>query len=102
MGNNQGSLVPITYLRPVPVANALGGLIEMDVYEPRITTLTPEPGRGAAGSARASRTALERCGIELSDLYVSDVTEGSPEHRMGLLPGDRLLSLDGRPVRLWA
>ncbi|HEX2678909.1 MAG TPA: site-2 protease family protein, partial [Polyangiales bacterium] len=91
--DNQGSLVPITFLRPTPVPNALGGLIDLDVYEPRVTTLTPEPGVGSA---------LPRSGIESSDLYVSDVTAGSPEHRLGLLPGDRLVSLDGRPVRLWA
>ncbi|HEX7478215.1 MAG TPA: site-2 protease family protein [Polyangiales bacterium] len=93
LGNNQGSLVPVTYLRPEPVPNAMGGLIDLDVYEPRVTTLTPEPGTGSA---------LPRSGIELSDLYVSDVTAGSPEHALGLLPGDRLIELDGRPVRLWA
>lgn len=90
---NRGSMVPITYLRPVPLAGALGGLVELSVYEPRVATLTPEPsGVGL----------LERTGIEPADLYVSEVTAGSPEHAMGLLPGDRLLELDGRPVRHWA
>ncbi len=93
LGNNQGSLVPVTYLRPTTVSGALGGLIDLAVYEPRVTTLTPEPGSGSA---------LSRAGIEPSDLYVADVTAGSPEHRLGLLPGDRLLELDGRPIRLWA
>jgi regulator of sigma E protease len=91
--DNQGSLVPITFLRRVPIHEALGGLVELEVYDPRVTTLTPEPGRGSG---------LARAGIESSDLYVSDVTAGSPEHRAGLLPGDRLVSFDGAPVRLWA
>jgi regulator of sigma E protease len=91
---NTSSLIPVTFLRPTGVENALGGLIELDVYEPRLTTLTPEPSRDMSKLARA--------GIEAADLYVSDVTSGSPEHRAGLLPGDRLLTLDGKPIRLWA
>jgi regulator of sigma E protease len=93
MARNQGTLVPITYLRPTPIKQALGGLVELSVFEPRVTVLTPEPGEGS-GSTRA--------GIELAELYVSQVTANSPEHRMGLLPGDRLMTLDGRPVRHWA
>ncbi len=93
LSRNRGTLVPLTYLRPTPVPNALGGLVELDIYEPRIATLTPEPGDGSA---------LGRAGLELADLYVSHVTAGSPEHGIGLLPGDRLLELDGRPLAMWA
>jgi regulator of sigma E protease len=89
---NRGTLVPLTYLRPTPVPNALGGLVSLDVYEPRVAALTPEPGAGSG---------LDRAGIELADLYVAHVAAGSPEHRMGLLPGDRLLELDGRPIPMW-
>jgi regulator of sigma E protease len=92
LSGNRGSMVPITYLRPMPVAGALGGLVELDVYEPRLAVLTPEIGEG---------TGAQRAGIELADLYVSHVTSGSPEHRAGLLPGDRLLTLDGRPIELF-
>jgi len=90
---NRGTLVPLTYLRPTPVPNALGGLAVLEVYEPRVAALTPEPGPGSA---------LSRAGLESSDLFVSDVTVGSPEARIGLLPGDRLLELDGHPIALWA
>jgi regulator of sigma E protease len=93
LSGNRGSMVPITYLRPEPVAGALGGLVELDVYEPRLAVLTPEVGEGSG---------IERAGLELADLYVSHVTSGSPEHRAGLLPGDRLLTLDGRPIELFA
>ena len=47
LSNNRGSMVPITYLRPVPVQRALGGLVELDVYEPRLAVLTPETGEGS-------------------------------------------------------
>jgi regulator of sigma E protease len=92
LARNQGTLVPITYLRPATLHDALGGLVELDLYEPRVTVLTPDPGSGSGAT---------RAGIELADLYVSQVTANSPEHRLGLLPGDRLLTLDGRPIRLW-
>jgi regulator of sigma E protease len=83
----------VSYLRPTPVSQALGGLVDLEIYEPRVTTLTPEAGRGSA---------LARSGIEAADLYVSSVTAGSPEQRLGLQSGDRLLTLDGRPLRAWA
>lgn len=89
---NSGSMTPLTYLRLQPIPDAMGGLAELDVYEPRVATLTPEPGEG---------NGLERAGLEPSELYVSRVAAGSPEHRMGLLPGDRLLELDGRPIQSW-
>lgn len=90
---NGGSLVPLTYLRPTRVVGALGGLVELDVYEPRVAVVTPNPGAGEP---------LQRAGLEIADLYVSQVTVGSPEHRLGLLPGDRLVALDGRRLRTWS
>lgn len=87
------SLVPVTFLRPVRLTGALGGLVEMELYEPHVATLAPTSGRGDG---------LLRAGIESADLYVSSVRVGSPLHRLGLLPGDRVVTLDGRPVRLWA
>jgi regulator of sigma E protease len=93
LARNRGTLVPLTYLRPTPVPNALGGLCELDIFEPRVATLTPEPGEGSA---------LGRAGLELADAYVSHVSPGSPEQGIGLLPGDRLLELDGRPIGMWA
>ncbi|MDD9944042.1 MAG: RIP metalloprotease RseP [Myxococcales bacterium] len=91
--HNRGTMVPLTYLRPQRITRALGGLADLEVLEPRVAALTPAPGGGSG---------LTRAGIELADLYVSDVAKGSPEHRIGLLPGDRLLELDGEPVRLWS
>ncbi|MEM9191661.1 MAG: RIP metalloprotease RseP [Myxococcota bacterium] len=89
---NRGTLVPLTYLRPRRVENALGGFVELDVYEPHVATLTPDVGDGPATA---------RAGLEPADLYVSHVFARSPEHRMGLLPGDRILSLNGEPVKMW-
>jgi len=93
LSRNQGTLVPLSYLRPSPVPDALGGLCDFEVYEPRVATVTPEPG---------STDALARAGLESADLYVSHVTLGSPEQRIGVQPGDRLVALDGHPIAMWA
>ncbi|HMK72850.1 MAG TPA: RIP metalloprotease RseP, partial [Myxococcaceae bacterium] len=37
-------------------------------------------------------------GVELPDLYVSRVSPGSPADKAGIVVGDRLQSLDGRPL----
>jgi regulator of sigma E protease len=89
LSKNRGSLVQLAYLRPVRVDDALGGLVELDVYEPHVATLIPAGGETPGP---------ERAGIELADLYVR-VIEGTPAHRMGLITGDRLMELDGRPIR---
>jgi regulator of sigma E protease len=86
---NRGSLVQVAYLRPNRVEDALGGLVELDVYQPHVATLIP-----AGGDAPGP----ERAGIELADLYVR-VIEGTPAHRIGLITGDRLVELDGEPIR---
>jgi regulator of sigma E protease len=93
LDGNRGALTPITYLHPTRVSNALGGLVELEVYEPHVATVTPEPGRASG---------IERAGIESAELYVGQVTQGSIEHRLGLLPGDRLEQLDAEPIRLYA
>ncbi|MCA9581812.1 MAG: RIP metalloprotease RseP [Myxococcales bacterium] len=90
---NRGTGAQVAVLRPSRVQKALGGLVELDVYEPKLKVLTPEPG-AASGPSRA--------GLELADLYVSEVEIGSPEHGAGLLPGDRVVALDGVPVPMWA
>jgi regulator of sigma E protease len=90
---NRGSMIPITYMRPTRVEGPIRSFFDLDLYEPHVATLTPEPGPGSG---------LLRAGIESSDLYVARVRAGSPEHRAGILPGDRIMSLDGTPVRLWA
>jgi regulator of sigma E protease len=93
LAQTSSSLIPITFLRPTPVEHALSGLVDIDVYEPRLTTLNPEPIKAPI---------MQRAGLESAELYVSEVTNGSPEQMMGILPGDRLLTLDGKPIRLWA
>lgn len=86
------SLVPVSVLRPVRLEGALGGLVEIDLYEPHVATIRPGPYRGAG---------ILRAGLEPADLYVSDIRVGSPGHRAGVLPGDRIVTFDGEPVRQW-
>ena len=90
LDRNRGSLIPLTVLRPERVQGALGNVLGVSVYTPHVATLTPEPG-DASGPTRSA--------LEPSDLYVSQVVQGSPEAQAGLLVGDRIISLDGQPTR---
>lgn len=89
---SRGSTVPLAFLRPQKVERAAGGLVDIEVLSPALALFTPEPGTGSVP---------ERTGIDSSDLYVSDVAEGSPEHQMGLRRGARIIALDDLPVASW-
>lgn len=89
---NHGETIPVSYMRPVPM-QALGGLAAMAVYEAGVVALTPES---------TGETLTERTGIELADLYVSEVPEDSPLYAAGLRVGDRLLTLDDRELPAWS
>ena len=105
LAQNRGNQVVISYLRPVDVPRALGGLCELAVLEPGAATVTPlprEPGSipPADENARAADV-LDRTGIESADMYVAFVPQASSEWRAGLRPGDRITTLDGAAQRLW-
>jgi regulator of sigma E protease len=93
LGDNRGETVPVTYLRPVVVPDALGGLAEMAVYESGVVALTPDP----AGTDLTSRT-----GIELADLYAAVVPSDSYLYKAGLRVGDKVIALDGKPLPAWS
>ncbi|HEY1691029.1 MAG TPA: RIP metalloprotease RseP [Polyangiaceae bacterium] len=105
LADNRGDQVVVSYLRPVDVPHALGGLCELAVLEPGAATLTPlQRAQGARAPLDANARAadvLERTGIESADMYVAFVPEGSSEWRAGLRPGDRITTLDAAPQRLW-
>src|SRR5690606_4742876 len=84
--DNQGETVPVTYMRPLPVDGALGGLANMSVYESGVVALTPLP----SGPSLVART-----GLEAADLYVAELPSDSPLFAAGLRIGDKLLKLNG-------
>ncbi|HYO93098.1 MAG TPA: RIP metalloprotease RseP [Polyangiaceae bacterium] len=93
LGENAGETLPITYLRPVFLSNALGGLADMAVLEAGVVALTPD----ASGT-----TLLERTGMELADLYAAIVPEQSVFYKADMRPGDKLVRLDDEPVPAWS
>jgi regulator of sigma E protease len=103
--DNRGDQVLVSFLRPVDVPNALGGLCKLAVLEPGTKLLTPLP--RPPGSARPPDSqaraidVFERTGIESADMYAAFVPEASSEWRAGLRPGDRVTTLDGAPQKLW-
>jgi regulator of sigma E protease len=93
LSENHGETMPVTYLRPVFVPNALGGLGDMAVFDSGVVALTPDP----AGVDLVART-----GIELADLYAAVVPEDSYFYKAELRPGDKILRLDGEMVPAWS
>ncbi len=91
--DNHGETVPVTYMRPVPVVDALGGMASMAVYEAGVVALTPH----ASGDDLQERT-----GMELADMYVAELPEDSPLYTAGLRVGDRLLTLDDQQLPAWS
>lgn len=89
---SRGSTVPLAFLRPRPIEGALGGLLDLEVFDPGLAQIAPEPGTGEMTT---------RTGIEASDLYLSDVAPDSPEALMGLRRGARVLALDGVTPPSW-
>jgi len=90
--DNRGENMPITYLRPRAVDGALGGLLDLAVFEPGVANLTPDP---AAGDL------FGRTGIELADLYAAVVPDGALR-QAGLMPGDKVTDLDDVPLPAWS
>ncbi len=92
LSENAGETLPVTYMRPVSVPDALGGLADMAVFESGVVALTPDP----SGS-----TLFERTGVEIADLYLAFVPPDSYLYKAGLRPGDKILRLDEEPVPAW-
>jgi regulator of sigma E protease len=106
LAQNRGETVILSYLRPIDVPQAAGGLVDMAVMEPGTATLTPlapAPGTQSATMDADLRTVevFARTGIESADMYVAFVPEGSSEWQALLRPGDRVTTLDGVPQKLW-
>jgi regulator of sigma E protease len=90
--DNRGESVPVTFLRPRAVDGALGGLVDLAVFEPGVANLTPDPEPGDL---------LTRTGIELSDLYVAVVPDAALR-QAGLMPGDKVTDLDDIALPAWS
>ncbi len=90
--DNHGENMPITFLRPKGVENALGGLADFAVFEPGVANLTPDPSAGDL---------LSRTGIELADLYAAFVPDGALR-QAGLMPGDKVTDLDDVALPAWS
>lgn len=92
----EGPVMKIELLRPVEVKTPAGSIY---VYQLRSVSLDPKgklPPVDPGG--RGSVAAL---GIESTELYVHIVTGGSVAKWIGITPGDRIVKLNGKEIRLW-
>jgi regulator of sigma E protease len=106
LSQNRGDNVVLTYVRPLSVPKALGGLCDIAVLETGIASLAPRP-RAEGGSTHEgdpdarTKDVFDRTGIESAEMYVAFVPEGSSEWRAGLRAGDRITQVDGVTQRMW-
>jgi regulator of sigma E protease len=99
---SRGASITTTVLRPAVSSHAGEGLLNFEVYDPRIATLTLLSGRATQANANdPPADAATAVGIETSELYIRDVEPNTPEARIGMMPGDRLISVDGEAVTSW-
>ncbi len=70
------------------------GLSGVSLFRPMTLHLHPVVDHRGARS-------LVRTGIVSAELFVSSVLPDSPAFRAGIRPGDRIVSLAGRPVQSW-
>lgn len=106
LSHNRGDNLVLTYVRPVSVPQALGGLCDIAVLDTGIATLAPLPREEGVVAREGdpdwrAKDVLDRTGIESAEMYVAFVPEGSSEWRAGLRVGDRITHLDGVEQRMW-
>jgi regulator of sigma E protease len=92
MRDNHGENVPVAYLRPQAVEKALGGLMDLAVFDAGVANLTPDPRPGDL---------FARTGIEIADLYAAVVPDAALR-QAGLVPGDKVTDLDDQPLPAWS
>jgi regulator of sigma E protease len=82
------SIVRLTYLRPRPHSGPAGGTYLW--YESHHAQLLPRKDAGESPT-----------GVLAARNFVRSVDPGSPAEEAGLKAGDRILSVDGKPLRQW-
>ncbi|MFH1437176.1 MAG: site-2 protease family protein, partial [Pseudomonadota bacterium] len=88
--------IDVQLLRQVEVETALGPIY---IYKPTALSIGPRAGTAAADAGGSA--GVRALGIESTELYVGNVTGGSAADMIGISSGDRVVSLNGREVRLW-
>lgn len=86
-----GQPLTLTVLRQ---SAPLFGFADLRLLSPDRLTVAPAEAAARAEGWRAY-------GIEPAEMYVDHVVPGSPAAKLGLAPGDRLLTLEGKAIDHW-
>lgn len=88
LAHNRGQSLRISYLRP---GESVSGFADLHVMTPATTVVDPEA-KHENGKLRY------KTGIYSAEFFVQEVEKGSPAERIGMRPGDRVISFNGKPV----
>jgi regulator of sigma E protease len=88
LDRNRGQSLRISFLRPGP---SVSGFTDLHVMAPFTTVVDPEP-KHKNGKLRYET------GIFSAEFFVQEVEKGSPAEKIGMRPGDRVISFNGKPV----
>ena len=93
---NGPHLLPLAAVR---AAELKAGAVALRAPALLDTYLVPQPAAQAPEGVLPVASAYS--GIEPIDLFIFDVAEGQPAKKLGMLPGDKILSMDGKVIRSW-
>ncbi len=93
---NGGHLVPVTVVRASELkvgAVTIKAPVLVDTFIRPVSADQAPPGAWRAPAAYT--------GLEPVDLYIHRVSKGKPAEKLGIKPGDKILSVFGRPIASW-
>lgn len=89
--HNRGGSLRLSYLRPGP---AMSGLLSLHVMTPSATVVEAEH------SVVDGKNVYDT-GIRSAEFFIREVEPDSPAERIGIRPGDRVTTFNGKPVKHW-
>ena len=96
----EGATLEVAWVVEEELSVGEDGRVKTEGLTVHQAAIQPDPAWGA-GAVAADDALWRRWGLASAGLGIGGISEGSAAERAGLLAGDRLLALDGAPIRAW-